>query len=415
MAGFLSGFANSGGSNMGMSQPSDISKDEATTETSANGGSGGFPTNAPDMTSKQDVPDPNKIIYPNQVGAGSSNSSSSSSSGGGLGGIGDIISKGIGFLGGLFAKGGPVKTTDPHSAGIGFLVGSLHQHKYGGDPAHLQDAINEAKSIVMGNGSGEQQPKMAQGGEVQSPGINAAISQAMGLSDPSQTPSHSAQMTLQNPSAGMDQPFQGSPLGSPTNAPNPGAVTQMEQGSVGGNLQDRNILNMLQGQSQGQSGLYSNGTQEQKVGKPAMKKGGYMDETNMPIAQPSMYAKGGEAFQGDGSVKGPGTATSDSIDAKLSNGEFVFSQPAVQFFGVDKLTKMNEQGKQGFMESMAQVQQNQMNSPQGDPGQQQQAAPSAPSMAMPAPQGAAPTQMPSPSTGMSKGGVSMKQAGYCGL
>ena len=134
----------------------------------------------------------------------------------------------------------------------------------------------------------------------------------------------------------------------------------------------------------------------------------------MPEALPSMYAQGGEtdidgdndSFQGDGSVKGPGTATSDSIPAKLSNGEFVFAEPAVQFFGVDKLNKMNEQGKQGYMQALGQVQQNQQNSPQQG----------APPSQMPAPQMAQQSAPPPPQQGMAKGGgVSNKRAGYCGM
>ena len=47
-----------------------------------------------------------------------------------------------------------------------------------------------------------------------------------------------------------------------------------------------------------------------------------------------------------GGIRGPGTATSDSIPARLSDGEFVLNAEAVKHFGVDKLEKMNEVGLQ---------------------------------------------------------------------
>ena len=45
-------------------------------------------------------------------------------------------------------------------------------------------------------------------------------------------------------------------------------------------------------------------------------------------------------FTEDGAVEGPGTGTSDSIPALLSDGEFVFTAKAVKQIGVDKLRKM---------------------------------------------------------------------------
>jgi hypothetical protein len=56
----------------------------------------------------------------------------------------------------------------------------------------------------------------------------------------------------------------------------------------------------------------------------------------------------GQTFADGGSVRGPGTGTSDSILARLSNGEFVMSAKAVKAFGVQTLHKMNALGK-GFM------------------------------------------------------------------
>lgn len=59
----------------------------------------------------------------------------------------------------------------------------------------------------------------------------------------------------------------------------------------------------------------------------------------------SKHADGGriDGTQG-GDVQGPGTSTSDSIPALLSDGEFVMNAEAVQHFGLDKMKKMNEVG-----------------------------------------------------------------------
>lgn len=55
----------------------------------------------------------------------------------------------------------------------------------------------------------------------------------------------------------------------------------------------------------------------------------------------------------DGPISGPGTETSDSIDAKLSDGEFVISAKAVKQIGVDKLRKMMEKAEQDYGEGLA--------------------------------------------------------------
>ena len=47
-------------------------------------------------------------------------------------------------------------------------------------------------------------------------------------------------------------------------------------------------------------------------------------------------------FSGSGPVEGPGSEVSDSIPARLSDGEFVFTAKSVEEIGVDKLTKMME-------------------------------------------------------------------------
>jgi hypothetical protein len=62
-------------------------------------------------------------------------------------------------------------------------------------------------------------------------------------------------------------------------------------------------------------------------------------------------AFGGE-FDGEGAVSGPGTETSDSIPAKLSDGEFVFTAKAVKQLGVDKLRKMMDKAEKDYDMSM---------------------------------------------------------------
>ncbi len=49
-------------------------------------------------------------------------------------------------------------------------------------------------------------------------------------------------------------------------------------------------------------------------------------------------------FTGTGTVKGPGTSTSDSIDAKLSKGEFVLNAEATKMIGLDTLNAINKAG-----------------------------------------------------------------------
>jgi hypothetical protein len=53
-------------------------------------------------------------------------------------------------------------------------------------------------------------------------------------------------------------------------------------------------------------------------------------------------------FTEDGEVTGPGTGTSDSIPALLSDGEFVFTAKAVKSIGVDKLRKMMKQAEEAY-------------------------------------------------------------------
>jgi len=61
---------------------------------------------------------------------------------------------------------------------------------------------------------------------------------------------------------------------------------------------------------------------------------------------------GSDVYEGEGSVEGPGTETSDSINAKLSDGEFVFTAKAVKQLGVDKLRKMMDKAETEYDESL---------------------------------------------------------------
>ena len=55
-------------------------------------------------------------------------------------------------------------------------------------------------------------------------------------------------------------------------------------------------------------------------------------------------------FTGSGTVEGPGTGKSDSIPARLSDGEFVFTAKAVKQIGVDNLNKMMDDAEAAFDE-----------------------------------------------------------------
>ena len=57
-------------------------------------------------------------------------------------------------------------------------------------------------------------------------------------------------------------------------------------------------------------------------------------------------------FTEDGEVEGPGTGTSDSIPALLSDGEFVFTAKAVKHIGVDKLRKMMKNAEAAYDSGM---------------------------------------------------------------
>jgi len=63
-------------------------------------------------------------------------------------------------------------------------------------------------------------------------------------------------------------------------------------------------------------------------------------------------------FTEDELVEGPGTGTSDSIPALLSDGEFVFTAKAVKHIGIDKLRKMMKQAEEAYDTGMVEQEDN---------------------------------------------------------
>jgi len=59
----------------------------------------------------------------------------------------------------------------------------------------------------------------------------------------------------------------------------------------------------------------------------------YYTDPYAPVARSSGYAEGGDVHAGGGEVDGPGTGTSDSVPARLSDGEFVLTAKAVRGAG----------------------------------------------------------------------------------
>jgi hypothetical protein len=62
------------------------------------------------------------------------------------------------------------------------------------------------------------------------------------------------------------------------------------------------------------------------------------------LKEPQGYATGG-LFTGDGHVRGPGTSTSDSINARLSDYEFVTKASSVKKIGIENMEYMNRTGE----------------------------------------------------------------------
>lgn len=83
-----------------------------------------------------------------------------------------------------------------------------------------------------------------------------------------------------------------------------------------------------------------------------MKDGGSVDEARaktlagLDSVQPvrTIDNETEEVFEGEGTVRGKGTETSDSIDAKLSDGEYVLNAGATKMIGLDALDALNERG-----------------------------------------------------------------------
>ena len=53
-------------------------------------------------------------------------------------------------------------------------------------------------------------------------------------------------------------------------------------------------------------------------------------------------------FSGAGEVEGPGTGVSDSIPARLSDGEFVFTKKATDQLGADQLQVMMDDAERAY-------------------------------------------------------------------
>jgi hypothetical protein len=82
-------------------------------------------------------------------------------------------------------------------------------------------------------------------------------------------------------------------------------------------------------------------------------------------AQPKMVG-GTEEFTGEGEVEGPGTGTSDSVPAMLSDGEFVITAKAVKQIGVDKLRKMMKKAEDDYDKDMNVQEEQQMEDASSD-------------------------------------------------
>ena len=62
-----------------------------------------------------------------------------------------------------------------------------------------------------------------------------------------------------------------------------------------------------------------------------------MANAQSPAARRLLATRPASQYARDGQIRGPGTATSDSIDAKLSAGEFVLPADTVRKVGAKKL------------------------------------------------------------------------------
>ena len=84
---------------------------------------------------------------------------------------------------------------------------------------------------------------------------------------------------------------------------------------------------------------------------PKMLMGTPTEEEEKEEDKPNII-NGVEEFTGEGEVEGPGTGTSDSVPAMLSDGEFVITAKAVKQIGVDKLRKMMKKAEDDYDKDM---------------------------------------------------------------
>lgn len=313
-------------------------------------------------------------------------SQAAASSGGGGGGGGDIFGQILGIGSKILpflAQGGPVglaqggmpdtQGMDPTAAmSLGYLVGALHQRDYNGSPDTLTKAAEQVKQRLTMSGTQEPaSPTTAATNNVQ---IGREQSPYTGTTNGmAETKNSTIDLRNELGQKGFKGFASGGDVSADTNLAQQSLMQALglnntQQGSGNSNNQAQAAQPMQQ-QPQPTPETQPTPTQPQQNG---FMQGLAMGGPPMGAADPSQGGppplQPGQTFQGDGSVKGPGGPQDDAIPAKLSNGEFVFSQPAVQFFGVDKLVKMNDQGKQGFMQAIGQVQANQQQGPQGPPG-----------------------------------------------
>lgn len=417
----------------------------------------------PGAPSDVPVPQASPIVTPpsvRQIGATGGSSSSGSSSGGksdassALGAVGTIggtivggpIGGAIGGLlgdvfGGLFAQGGLVQTPNQNMSGggmfgdkkngyadggvtmdsieppakdpvhdamtIGYLTGAYHQKEFGGDPTKLPDAAAFIKNILdqgpRDSGISSIEPPTKGYGSRRPKGDDGMINrtQERGFADGGSV-KYEAEPGQNQPdtSRALDALLKAMSTDNSNTMQGQSQVPDLPMGTTNEQMTNPdNKMNAPQGYAGGGPPMPMMPPPQGQMSDPSAGGG------EQPPLQP------GQTFQGDGSVKGPGGPQDDVIPAKLSNGEFVFAQPAVQFFGVDKLVKMNEQGKQGFMQAMG-AHHGAANGPQGAPGASPIPPPGAPPMGMPS-GGSPPPQPPQ----MSQGGSVMrtKGSGYCGM
>ena len=81
----------------------------------------------------------------------------------------------------------------------------------------------------------------------------------------------------------------------------------------------------------------------------------FLDPNKLPKAAYGRYFPGYGDGSTDGPVVGPGTPTSDSIIARLSNGEYVTRASSVSDAGVDNMHLINQKGSQGIVEAAVKI------------------------------------------------------------